>query len=138
MVGYRFVPGVEILVLPLFVLLIMITALGAGLIVATLNVKYRDFRYIIPVIVQFGVYVTPVAFQSNQIYSNEHIPKTLKYLYSINPMVGVIDGFRWCILGDKAIMHWPEFFVSISISIFLLIFGFLYFRRMEKTLADVI
>jgi len=94
------------------------------------NVKYRDFRYIIPFIIQFGLYITPIGFSSSV------IPEQYRLLYSLNPMVGVIDGFRWCILGDP--MHWQSFFVSMGISILFLWIGVRYFRKMEKTFADSI
>ena len=131
-------PDVKILLLPLFLLLALVTSLGAGLYVATLNVKYRDFKYIVPFIVQFGLYVSPVAFSSGTIYHHTNIPQWIKYLYSLNPMVGVIDGFRWCILGDKIDIYLPGFIVSVVISILFLIIGIRYFNKMEKNFADII
>ena len=124
--------------LPLFLLLALITAMGTGLYIAALNVKYRDFRYVIPFIIQFGLYVSPIAFTSQDIYASEKIPEFLKYIYSINPMVGVIDGFRWSIFGDSIIIFWPGFLISVGISILFLFIGIRYFRRMEKTFADLI
>ena len=112
--------------------------MGTGLFIAALNVKYRDFRYVIPFIVQFGLYISPVGFSSNVIYNNANVPEFLKYLYAVNPMVGVIDGFRWCILGGNTPLHLYEFLTSITISFLFLFIGIWYFRRMEKSFADVI
>jgi lipopolysaccharide transport system permease protein len=138
MVAYRFMPDVRILLLPLFLLLALVTALGSGLLIAALNVKYRDFRYIIPFIVQFGLYVSPVAFSSSDIYGSDRIPEVLKLVYALNPMVGVIDGFRWCILGGETTLYLPGFLTSIGISILLLIAGIRYFRKTERGFADII
>jgi lipopolysaccharide transport system permease protein len=138
MIIYRFSPDARMLALPLFLLLALITATGTGLYIAALNVKFRDFRYLIPFIVQFGLYVSPIAFSSEQVYANPSIPAALKYLYACNPMVGVIDGFRWCVLGGSAPLLSTPFFISIGISILFLILGIWYFRRMEKSFADVI
>lgn len=138
MVAYRFMPDVRILLLPLFLLLALVTALGSGLLVAALNVKYRDFRYVIPFIVQFGLYVSPVAFSSADIYGSDRIPQVLKFIYALNPMVGVIDGFRWCILGGETALHLPGFVLSIAISLLLLVIGIRYFRKTERGFADVI
>jgi lipopolysaccharide transport system permease protein len=134
----HYLPGVTILLLPLFLLLALIISLGTGLYIAALNVKYRDFRYIVPFVVQFGLYVSPVAFTSDYIYNHPNLPQVLKYLYSLNPMVGVIDGFRWCILGEKTALYMPGFLISVGMSILFLIIGIRYFRRMEKSFADVI
>lgn len=138
MIYYQFVPDIKIVLLPLFLLLAVITAMGTGLFIAALNVKYRDFRYVIPFIVQFGLYVSPIAFSSSDIYSSERIPQFVKYIYSMNPMVGVIDGFRWCILGGNTGIYVPGFLTSITISILFLFLGVWYFRKMEKSFADVI
>jgi lipopolysaccharide transport system permease protein len=138
MVVYRFAPGPQMLLLPLFLLLALVTALGSGLLLAALNVKYRDFRYIIPFIVQFGLYVSPVAFSSADIYANPRIPEAIKFIYALNPMVGVIDGFRWCILGSEVPLFLPGFLLSVGISIALLALGIRYFRSTERSFADVI
>lgn len=134
---YHFVPDMKIFLLPLFLLLALIISLGAGLYIAALNVKYRDFRYVVPFIMQFGLYVSPIAFSSTDIYNNEKIPQALKFIYSLNPMVGVIDGFRWSILGGTTNIYLPGFLISIAISISFLFLGIIYFRRMEKSFADV-
>jgi lipopolysaccharide transport system permease protein len=131
MVWYQFTPGTLVLLLPLFVLLACCAALGAGLWMASLNVKYRDFRYIVPFIVQFGLYISPVGFSSSV------VPSQWRFLYSINPMVGVIDGFRWTILGHTQ-LYWPGFILSIGLVALLLSSGLWYFRKTERTFADVI
>jgi lipopolysaccharide transport system permease protein len=138
MVVYQFMPDVRILLMPLFLLLALVTALGSGLLIAALNVKYRDFRYIIPFIVQFGLYVSPVAFSSSDIYTSDRIPEALKFVYALNPMVGVIDGFRWCILGGETTLYLPGFLTSIGISVLLLFAGIRYFRKTERGFADII
>ncbi len=128
MIIFNFLPNWQIIFLPLFVLMVFLLAFGAGLYLTALNVKYRDFRYIIPFIIQFGLYITPVGFSSNII--NEK----WKLVYELNPMVGVINGFRWCILGDE--ISTSSILISLIITAFILIFGFRYFRKMEKTFAD--
>ena len=138
MICYRFVPDVKILFLPLFLLLALIISFGAGLFIAALNVKYRDFRYIIPFIVQFGLYLSPVAFSSDDIYNNSRIPQALKFIYSLNPMTAVIDGFRWCLLGGNIHIYYPGFVLSLMITVIILFAGIAYFRKTEKTFADVI
>ena len=138
MIYYQYMPTARILLLPCFLLLAIVTSMGTGLYIAALNVKYRDFRYLIPFIVQFGLYVSPIAFSSSDIYNNPKIPEFLKTIYSLNPMVGVIDGFRWCILGGDTGINVPGFVVSILISFFFLFIGVWYFRRMEKNFADII
>ncbi|MCW3084098.1 MAG: phosphate transporter permease [Bacteroidetes bacterium] len=138
MVYYQYMPDLKILMLPLFLLLALITSIGTGLYIAALNVKYRDFRIIVPFIVQFGLYVSPIAFSSSQIYNSDRIPQFAKYLYSMNPMVSVIDGFRWSILRGTTPIYMPGFLLSAGISLLFLIIGVRYFRKMEKTFADVI
>ncbi|MGZ4118077.1 MAG: ABC transporter permease, partial [Bacteroidia bacterium] len=137
-VCYRYMPDLKILLLPLFLVLALITAMGTGLFIAALNVKYRDFKYVIPFIVQFGLYISPVGYSSSTVYNSDRIPQIFKDLYSLNPMVGVIDGFRWCILGGDTPLQMRSFIISIIISVFFLILGIWYFRRMEKSFADVI
>ncbi len=137
-VFYQYTPDWRIIFVPVFLLLATITAMGFGLFIAALNVKYRDFRYVIPFIVQFGLYISPVGFSSSVVFSNPSIPQFLKYLYALNPMVGVIDGFRWAMLGGSVELQLPVFFSSITVSILFLFIGIWYFRRMEKSFADVI
>lgn len=138
MVWYQFVPDIKILLLPLFLLLALIVSMGAGLYIAALNVKYRDFRYVIPFIVQFGLYLSPVAFSSQDIYTRTELSQSIKFIYSLNPMVGVIDGFRWCLLGESISLYLPGFILSIAISLFILFLGIHYFRKTEKSFADII
>lgn len=132
MAWYNFIPSWRILTLPLFILIAFLAAMGGGLWFASLNVKYRDFRYVMPFIVQFGLYLSPVGFSSNI------VPEQWRLLYSINPIVGVIDGFRWAILGGHSNIYLPGFFLSLILVIILFSSGVWYFRKMEKTFADVI
>ena len=136
MVWYRYVPDWRLLTLPLFVALAFIAALGPGLLLTALTVRFRDVRFIIPFIVQFGLYVTPVGFSSTVI--REKFGDTVFMLYSLNPMVGVIDGFRWALLRGAAEIQWPAFLLSIGLSFVLLALGVYYFRKTERTFADVI
>ncbi len=129
LVWYRFLPGVPMLVLPLFVGLAFLAALGPGLFITALNVQYRDFRYVIPFIVQVGLYLSPVGF------SSAIIPGDWRLLYSLNPMVGVIDGFRWAICGTP--LYLPGLAVSAAVNLGLLAWGIGYFRRMERKFADL-
>lgn len=131
MAYYRYAPSWNIIFLPGFILLAFFTAFGIGLYLTALNVKYRDFRYIIPFIVQFGLYISPVGFSSNV------VPDQWRWLYNLNPMVGVIDGFRWCILGETA-LNSSSILAAVCISILFTWIGIRYFRRMEKGFADVI
>ena len=132
MAWYRFMPDWRILILPVFVLLAFCASVGPALWIAALNVKYRDFRYIVPFIMQFGLYVSPVGFSSSV------VPEQWRLLYSLNPMVGVIDGFRWCILGGQSELYLPGLALSIGMTIFFLWFGIHQFRKMEKSFADLI
>lgn len=132
MAWYGFPPDWRLVTLPLFVALAFGAAFGAGLWLCALNVKYRDFRYIIPFIVQFGLYVSPVGF------SSELVPERWRLLYACNPMVGVIDGFRWALLGGESRIYWPGLLASVIITSVFCLSGIWYFRRMERTFADVI
>jgi lipopolysaccharide transport system permease protein len=136
MVWYQFVPSWRLLTLPLFVVLAIIAALGPGLIVTALTVRYRDFRIVIPFIVQFGMYVSPVAYSTSVVRAT--LGERLFLLYSANPMVGVIDGFRWAILGGASQLHVPGFVLSVALSVILLVVGIWYFRKTERVFADVI
>jgi lipopolysaccharide transport system permease protein len=121
MAWYQFWPSWQIVLLPVFTAIAFAASLGVGLWATALNVKYRDFRYIIPFIIQLGLYVSPVGFSSSI------VPGEWRLLYSLNPMVGVIDGFRWCLLGGQSQLYWPGLWISIR-----------QFRRMEKGFADLI
>lgn len=130
MAFYRFAPSWKIVFMPLFLLLAIIVSTGAGLLISALNVKYRDFRYIVPFIIQFGLYISPVGF------SSETIPGKWRMIYSLNPMVGVIDGFRWSIIGKGVQFYMPGFIISIILTIILFLVALIYFRKTEKTFAD--
>jgi lipopolysaccharide transport system permease protein len=132
MAWYDFVPSWRIVALPVFVAIAFAAAMGAGLWLAALNVQYRDFRYIVPFIVQFGLYISPVGFSSSI------VPEEWRLVYSLNPMVGVIDGFRWAILGGESHLFLPGFALSLSLVGVIFVTGILYFRKMERTFADVI
>jgi lipopolysaccharide transport system permease protein len=132
MLLYGFAPSVRILTLPLFILLAFGAAMGAGLWIAALNVKYRDFRYVVPFVVQFGLYISPVGFSSSI------VPERWRLVYSLNPLVGVIDGFRWALLSDNTRFSWTSVILSGVIVVLLCYTGIFYFRNTEKTFADVI
>ena len=132
MIWYGYAPDLRILALPLFILVAFAAAMGAGLWIAALNVKYRDFRIIVPFVVQFGLYISPVGFSSSI------VPEHWRLLYSVNPMVGVIDGFRWAILGGDTALYWPGFLLSLALVALIFASGIVYFRKTEKTFADVI
>jgi len=132
MAWYRFMPGWQILLLPIFVVEVFTASCGIGLWITALNVKYRDFRYVIPFIVQLGLYISPVGF------STSIIPQQWRLLYSLNPMVGIIDGFRWCLLGGRAQIYPASLALSIAVSVALLALGIRQFRRMESSFADLI
>ncbi|MEI2582814.1 ABC transporter permease [Scytonema sp. PRP1] len=132
MAWYNFVPSWRILTLPLFTGVAFAASIGAGLWLASLNVQYRDFRYIVPFIVQFGLYISPVGFSSSV------VPEKWRLLYSLNPMVGVIDGFRWAILGGESYLYLPGFVLSLGLVALLFFSGIWYFRKMERQFADVI
>jgi len=132
MAWYQYPPGWQFLVLPVFILLAFLASIGPALWITALNVKYRDFRYVIPFIVQFGLYVSPVGFSSNI------IPEQWRLLYSFNPMVGVIDGFRWCILGGQSPVYLPGLACSAVVAAFFLWFGIHRFRKTERSFADLI
>ena len=128
MAWYQHIPGWQVIFLPLFIIMLALCALGAGLYFAVLNVKHRDVKFIIPFIVQTGLFITPVA------YSSSNIPDKWRLVYALNPMVGIIDGIRWCLLGDP--LHLPGLYIAVVTILVLLVAGVYYFTRMEKTFAD--
>jgi len=132
MLWYRFTPDWRVLTLPLFMGLAFGAAFGAGLWLCALNVKYRDFRYIVPFVVQCGLYISPVGFSSR--FVSEH----WRLLYALNPMVGVIYGFRWALLRSEVALWWPSLLTSVMLSAVLCVSGIRSFRTMERTFADVI
>ncbi|MDR1649566.1 MAG: ABC transporter permease [Synergistaceae bacterium] len=131
MLWYGFVPSANIVFMPFFFVLATLAALGTGYWLSALNVKYRDFRYIVPFLVQFGLYISPVGFSSSV------VPKGWRALYSLNPMVGVIDGFRWCVQGTAS-LYLPGLVVSAAVSAVLFWSGVKFFRRTERFFADFI
>ena len=132
MIYYQYTPSWNILFLPIFLVVAFLASIGPGLWLTALTVKYRDFRYIVPFIVQFGLYISPVGFSSNI------VPEKWRFVYSLNPMVGVIDGFRWCILGGDMNINMQGFMLSMIVVFFFLWLGIYQFRKMEKTFADLI
>ncbi len=132
MIWYSFLPSWHILFLPIFILMVFAASLGPGLLLTTLNVKYRDFRYVIPFIVQIGLYISPVGFGATA------IPEKWQLIYSLNPMVGIINAFRWSILGGDLSDIYQSLIISLIIIIFFLWIGIGHFRKMEKSFADLI
>lgn len=132
MIWYRVIPDLAVLWLPLFFLLAFGSSIGIGLWFCALNVEYRDVRYVMPFIVQMGLYISPVGFSSSV------VPEKWRFLYSLNPMVGVIDGFRWGLLGQKVPLYGPGLVLSSIMTLIIIITGVLYFKSMERTFADVI
>ena len=138
MLWYRFMPDWHILLLPPFLILAFAASFGTGLWLCAVNVEYRDFRYIVPFIVQFGLYVSPVGFSSGM------VPEKWRLLYSLNPMVGVIEGFRWTLLQGQLPDNWSmgdlwsAVLASVALTSVLCASGIWYFRKMERTFADVI
>jgi len=131
-VWYGFVPGWQILLLPIFAALALLVSLGPAILAAAIVVKYRDFRFVVPFVLQFGLYVSPVGFPSSV------VPERWRLLYDLNPMVGVIDGFRWCIVGGESPIYLPGFLLSLVVTVFFLWLGIRTFRRTERSFADVI
>ena len=136
MVYFRFLPDWHLVCLPLFTLLAFGAAFGTGLWLCALNVEYRDFRYVVPFIAQFGMFVSPVLLTDAEIKAK--LGETFSKFYALNPMVGVIDGFQWSLLGGKMPLDWQTVMTSLVVVIFLLVTGVWYFRKMERTFADVI
>lgn len=132
MIWYGVIPDWRVCLIPLFLLQALLFAFGCGLWISALNVQYRDFRHVIPFLVQFGLYVSPVGFSSSI------VPEHWRLLYSLNPMVGVIEGFRWAIAGKSSQIYWPGYLLSMALIVTIFIGGVFWFRRMERTFADVI
>ena len=132
MIAYRYTPDWRILTLPIFMIMAFLAALGPGLWIASVNVRYRDFRYVIPFIVQFGLYISPVGFSFNQ------IPDEWRLLYSLNPIVGVINGFRWAVLGGDTLLYPASIVISAAMIVGLLWLGVRQFRSLERSFADLI
>ena len=132
MVWFGLLPSWRIILLPAFIVWALLASLGPALFVAALTVKYRDFRYIVPFAIQFGLYISPVGF------SSAAVPENWRFWYSLNPLVGVIDGFRWCLLGGASQLYMPGLVASLVITAIFLCFAISYFRRSERTFADLI
>lgn len=132
MVGFSVIPGWQLAFLPLIVLAALLTALGPSLWITAVNVRYRDFRFVVPFLVQLGLYVSPVGFGSNV------VPERWRLVYSLNPMVGVIDSFRWCILGGRSPLYWPGIGVGAAVAAFGLWIGLRQFRKLERNFADLL
>jgi lipopolysaccharide transport system permease protein len=132
MVFYNFMPSWQIIFIPIFIIIAFMASFGVGLWLTTMTVKYRDFRYIVPFIVQLGLYISPVGFSSNV------VSEKWRLVYSLNPMVGVIDGFRWCILGGASKVYVPGFLLSLFVILFIMWYSIWHFRKMEKAFADYI
>jgi len=136
MTWYSFWPTWRLLALPVLVWLAVVAAMGPGLIITALTVRYRDFRIIVPFIVQFGLYLSPVAYSSSVV--RQKLGESWFLLYSMNPMVSVIDGFRWAVLGGTDGIYWPGIILSFMLSCILFLVGVRYFRKTERVFADVI
>lgn len=132
MFWFHFTAAWTIVTLPLFLIQSLLISLGAGFYVAAVNVKYRDFKYIVPFVVQIGLYISPVGFSSSI------AGEKWRLLYSLNPMVGVIDGFRWAISGDSNQIYLPGYYLSLGMTLLLTILGLWYFRKTERSFADII
>ena len=132
MLFYGFVPSYTIIILPFFLIIAFITSLGAGFFISSLNVRFRDFKFIIPFLLQLGLFISPVGFSSSV------VPERWKLIYYLNPMAGVIDGFRWAVIGGGAKLYLPGIGMSLAISILILCFGIIFFRKVEKDFVDII
>jgi lipopolysaccharide transport system permease protein len=133
---YRTVPSINLVFLPLFIIMAFFASFGVGLWLTALNVKYRDFKHVVPFLIQIGLYLSPVGFTSDK--ASTLIPEKFRMLYYLNPMAGVIDGFRWCFFGDKTPIYWTGMFLSLAVIIIFLLIGIRTFRKMEKSFADLI
>jgi lipopolysaccharide transport system permease protein len=130
---YRVPLRPELLLLPVFLLLTFLVTFAAGAWFSALNVKYRDVRYIVPFITRLGFFVTPVSFLWIDL-----VPERWRMWYCLNPLVGLIDGFRWCVLGPQFTPYWPGFALSLAVGLVLLVTGLMYFRNTERTFADIV
>jgi lipopolysaccharide transport system permease protein len=136
LIWFGVVPSVNLVFLPLFIVMAFFASFGVGLWLTALNVKYRDFKHVVPFLVQLGLYISPVGFTSA--VAANMIPEKFRLLYYLNPMAGVIDGFRWCFFGERAALNWNGMFLSLAVTLFFLYIGIRTFRRMEKNFADLI
>lgn len=136
LIVYKIVPSFNLIFLPLFILMAFFASFGVGLWLTSLNVKYRDFKHVVPFLVQLGMYISPVGFTSEK--ASEIIPEKFRLLYYLNPMAGVVDGFRWCFFGEKASLNIYGIILSLVVTLFFLFIGIRTFRKMEKSFADLI
>ena len=136
LIWFSVIPSVNLVFLPVFVIMAFFASFGVGLWLTSLNVKYRDFKHVVPFMVQLGLYISPVGFTSA--LATGMIPEKFRLLFYINPMAGVIDGFRWCFFGDKMPINWYGMFISLGVIIFFMLIGIRTFRKMEKSFADLI
>jgi lipopolysaccharide transport system permease protein len=136
MIWFGTAPSVNLILLPLFITMAFFASFGVGLWLTALNVKYRDFKHVVPFLVQIGLYISPVGFTSDK--ASTIFPEKFRLLYYLNPMAGVIDGFRWCFFGDKMPIYWNGMFLSLGVVILFLLIGIRTFRKMEKNFADLI
>ena len=136
MIWYGTAPSINLIFLPVFIILAFFASFGVGLWLTALNVKYRDFKHVVPFLVQIGLYLSPVGFTSDK--ASTLIPEKFRMLYYLNPMAGVIDGFRWCFFGDKTPIDWNGMLISFGVIIIFLLIGVRTFRKMEKNFADLI
>jgi lipopolysaccharide transport system permease protein len=132
MVWYKYIPGWQLFLLPIFAIMAALAAFGAGSYLSAMTTKYRDFRYVVPFALQLALYVSPVGFSANI------VPPNWRPIFDLNPLVGIIDGFRWCILGGQNGFNWQSTLISAGITVVLLWFGIRQFRKNESTFADVI
>lgn len=131
---YNFMPSINIVYFPLFILLMILSSLTVGIWFSALTIRYRDFQYVVPFLVQFGLYITPIVYPSAILVNN--LPSWASFMFYLNPMASVVDGFRWCLLGGPAPSGY--FWVSFSVIFILFISGLFYFRKLEKVMADII
>ena len=134
LVLYQIAPSANLVFLPVFVLLVILSALAIGIWMSALTIRYRDFQHVVPFMVQFGLYATPVGYPAELVVKN--LPEWANYLYFMNPMAGIVEGFRWCILGGAPPSVYTYF--SLSLVVLLFITGLMYFRRVEKVMADIV
>ena len=134
MVYYQFLPSTNIIYLPLFIILTIISALAVGIWLSALTIRYRDFQHVVPFLVQFGLYATPVGYQAKDVIKN--LPEWATYLYYANPMAGIIEGFRWSILGGETPSEYAYF--SFIVVLILFISGLYYFKKVERVMADIV
>ena len=136
LIWYGVTPSVNLVFLPILIVITFFASFGVGVWLTALNVKFRDFKYVVPFVIQLGFYISPVGYTSD--VAAKMIPENLRFLYYFNPMAGVIDGFRWCFFGEKFPMDWTGLLISVAVTIFFLFIGIRTFRRMEKSFADMI